>query len=197
MQYLKPLLALVVAGAALAHMLSGGEIERAPGQLAPDDPQQHLLTSAERILVGEFTLEPRARYDIAARVLSVERYHVGVEAKLSPIDYAVGWGEMSDSDVLKHYRLSQGSRFFSIHPDEQAIPLRQAMLQASNMHLIPANRSIEKTLLSARAGHIAQMSGYLVKASRNDGFVWNSSLSREDQGPGACELMYVDSITLR
>ena len=197
MKYLKPLIAMAIAAFALLRMMSGGAIDRPPGELAPDEPVQRSLDHARTIAVGEFTLEPKATYEIAARVLSVERYYVGTESNLSPIDFAVGWGAMSDSDTLKHFRLSQGSRFFTIHPDEQAIDLRQAMLHAANMHLIPANTSVRQTLLSARTGNVAAMSGYLVYVTRSDGFYWHSSLTREDSGPGACELMYVESVTLR
>lgn len=38
--------------------------------------------------------------------------------------------------------------------------------------------------------------GLLVNARRDDGFYWNSSLSREDDGPGACELVWVEEIQI-
>jgi hypothetical protein len=37
----------------------------------------------------------------------------------------------------------------------------------------------------------------LVTASKADGFTWNTSLTRNDSGNGACELMYVESVTRR
>ena len=43
------------------------------------------------------------------------------------------------------------------------------------------------------AGQIATLRGWLVNATSPDGGHWNTSLSRTDDGPGACELFYVES----
>jgi hypothetical protein len=197
MQHLKPLLALAVAGVALSYMLSGGAIERPPGELAPAIPAQQLLEHSQTIAVGEFTLQPRASYRIEARVLSVERYRTDAGAGLSPIDFALGWGPMSDSDTLKHFKVTQGARFFTIYPDEQAIDIATALRSSANVHLIPANGQVRELLFGTRVGHVVELEGYLVSASRDDGFTWNTSLTRDDAGAGACELFYVQSATRR
>lgn len=177
-------------------MMSGGAIEREPGVLAPDAPLQSAVELA-RISLGDFELEPQARYDIEARVLAVERYRVDGGAKLSPLDFAVGWGPMSDSAVLAHFRVTQGGRFFTIYPDEQAIDLHTALLSAANMHLIPATSAVEDMLLRVRPGNVVHLRGFLVNASRPDGYHWNTSLTRADTGAGACELFYVDYVERR
>ena len=182
---------------ALIHLLSGGPIERPPGILAPDEPTQVLLDRADAITQGEYQLQPRAHYDITARVLSVERYHMDPGANLSPIDFAVGWGPMSDTDTLRHFKVTQGARFYTIYPDEQAIDIPTALRASANMHLIPADDNVRDALLSTRPGNIVTLNGYLVRASRSDGFVWNTSLTRNDSGNGACELMYVQGVELR
>jgi hypothetical protein len=197
MKYWKPALALLVVAFALQRMLAGGAIARAPGELAADDPLQSLVNGAASIDVGEFKLTPRAEYRIEARVLRTERYNFGTEAELSPIDFAMGWGVMSNSDTLKHFRVTQSARFFTLYPDEQAIDIKDALLHSANMHLIPSSDRIRRTLLKTRPGHIARLEGYLVNVTRSDGFYWNSSLTREDTGAGACELMYVTTAELR
>jgi hypothetical protein len=197
MQYLKPLLALAVAGIALTFMFSGGAIERPPGELAPDIPEQQLLDRAQTIEVGEFTLQPRARYRIEARVLSAERYRTDAGAALAPIDLALGWGPMSDTDTLRHFKVTQGARFYTIYPDGQAIDIPTALRASANVHLIPANDQVRQLLYGARVGHVVALEGYLVSASRDDGFTWNTSLTRDDTGNGACELFYVQSAERR
>lgn len=187
-------LGLIVAG--IFGMMSGGAIEREPGVLAPDAPLQSPIEAA-RIAIGDFELQPQARYEMEARVLSVERYRTDGGAKLSPLDFAVGWGPMSDSAVLAHFRVTQGGRFFTIYPDEQAIDLQSALVSAANMHLIPANSDIQDLLLRVRPGHIVHLRGYLVNASRPDGYRWNTSLTRTDSGAGACELFYVEYVGRR
>jgi hypothetical protein len=180
----------------LAGMWSDRAISRAPGVLAESEPQQS-PTQAAPFELNDFLIEPQAAYDITARVLSVERYRMDGGAALSPIDFAVGWGPMSDTAVLDHYRVTQGSRFFTIYPDEDAIDLDTALRAAANMHLIPANSLVMRRLKKVRAGNIVRLQGFLVNASRDDGYSWNTSLTRNDTGNGACELFYVESVESR
>lgn len=196
LKHWKPLVALAVCGFGVAGMLSGRPIDRPPGVIAPDEPVQSSISLAP-FDFGEFTLDPRASYDITARVLSVETYSVDGGAKLSPIDFAVGWGPMSDSAELDHFRVTQGSRFFTIYPDEEAMDLGIALRSAANMHLIPGSARVRDQLESARAGNVVRLQGLLVNASRPDGYTWNSSLTRNDTGAGACELFYVEQVEIR
>jgi hypothetical protein len=93
--------------------------------------------------------------------------------------------------------VTQGARFYTIYPDDQALDVPTALRHSANMHLIPATSTVRDTLLSTRPGNVVTLSGYLVGASRSDGFTWNSSLTRDDSGKGACELMYVQSVQKR
>ena len=43
-------------------------------------------------------------------------------------------------------------------------------------------------------GCAPDIEGLLVDARRSDGWSWNTSLTREDDGKGACELMLVRSV---
>jgi hypothetical protein len=47
-----------------------------------------------------------------------------------------------------------------------------------------------------RKGESIDLSGYLVNVKQAEGeeFTWNSSLSREDEGGGSCEVFYVTEI---
>ena len=62
------------------------------------------------------------------------------------------------------------------------------------MHMIPANPVVEKRLKSVRPGNIVRVRGCLVEVSAKDGWRWRSSLTRTDTGPGACELIWVESL---
>jgi hypothetical protein len=192
----KLLLALAAVGVGIASLVSGGAIDRPPGVLAPVEPTQRLM-QRPAFPLGDYQLTPLADYDIEARVLSVESYSTDGGAHLSPIDFAVGWGPMSDSSVLEHFRIKQGGRFFSIYPDEQAISLRTALLSAANMHLIPASSQMRDEFKRVRPGHIVRLRGKLVSAAGPHDFTWKSSLTRADTGAGACELFYVESLERR
>ncbi|HEU4655318.1 MAG TPA: hypothetical protein VFS47_15120 [Steroidobacteraceae bacterium] len=193
-EWWKPLLVLSIGLVGLAHAFSQREIHRAPGILAPQEPVQSMVDAAP-FRLREYLIKPQARYDIEARVLSTERYRLDGGSGLAPIDFAVGWGAMSDSAVLEHFRVTQGARFFTIYPDEGAIDLNEALRSAANMHLIPADGSIADRLKRVRVGSVVHLQGWLVNATRDDGFYWNTSLTREDTGNGACELFFVESLS--
>jgi hypothetical protein len=191
----KLLLAIGACCFGIVGLLSGRPVDRPAGILVERAPIQR-PTSAAPFWVGEFELVPRAEYDIEARVLSVERYKLDSGARLSPLDFAVGWGAMSDTAVLEHFRISQGARFFTLYPDEQAIDIRTALLGSANMHLIPATGRVRDQLEQVRVGSVVRIRGYLVDVSGPNGYTWKTSLSREDTGAGACELMYVEQVDL-
>jgi hypothetical protein len=192
----KPLLAIVACCIGVVGMLSGRAIDRPAGVLVDRAPIQR-PTLATPFKFGEFEITPRADYDIEARVLAVEPYKIDGGAKLSPLDFAMGWGPMSDSAVLDHFRIAQGARFFTIYPDESAIDIRTALLGSANVHLIPSTGRVRDQLEAVRPGNLVRLRGYLVSVSGPNGYTWNSSLTREDTGAGACELLYVESVAMR
>src|SRR5688572_14303792 len=192
----KVIFALGAVGFGLFFLMTGGAIDRPAGVLAPIEPQQRMV-ERPAFQFGQYQLTPLAEFDVEARVLSVEKYRTDDGARLSPIDFALGWGPMSDSAVLEHFRVTQGGRFFSIYPDEQAIDMKVALLSAANMHLIPASATLEDELKRVRPGNIVRLRGQLVSALGPNNFTWRSSLIRNDTGNGACELFYVEAIERR
>lgn len=192
----KLILALAAVGFGAFALMTSGAIDRPPGVLAANEPLQRLV-QRPAFQFGDYQLTPLAEFDVEARVLSVEKYRTDLSSKLSPIDFALGWGPMSDSAVLDHFRVKQGGRFFSIYPDEQAIDMKVALLSAANMHLIPASGTLEDELKRVRPGNIVRLRGQLVSALGPNNFTWRSSLTRADTGNGACELFYVEAIERR
>ena len=65
------------------------------------------------------------------------------------------------------------------------------------MHTIPATRQIERRLANLRPGQVVALAGYLVEVHAADGWQWRSSLTREDTGAGACELVWVETLDVR
>lgn len=165
-----------------------------PGDIAPDDPlQTALVTPVAPIHVGKFTLTTRADFSLTARVLSTENYRFDALAALIPEDFAFGWGRMSDSAVLKTIDISQSGRFYYWSVHEFPIPRREIETHSANMHLIPADAGVRRALARARVGEVISLQGYLVDIARSDGMRWRTSLTRDDTGAGACELVYVES----
>lgn len=175
-------------------------VARAPGVIvAPDEPLQRNLDEPQRFEARGHTFYARARYDIAARVLRKEIYRIDGGAGIAPVDVAVGWGPMSDTRVIDALEISQMGRFFYWKPRQPgAVPIPVAMLvtHAAQMHLVPATDAIEKRLRKLRPGQLITVSGYLVDVRDADGFRWSTSLSRNDTGDGACEIVWVETLAV-
>jgi len=171
------------------------EIAHPPGILVPESPRQSSAGGMGLVQIGNYRLTPRASFDLRARVLSVEKYHWGDEADLSPVDLAMGWGVMSDQSVLDRITITQGGRWYFTRYEHPA-PLsdRQIINNSSNMHMIPANAWVEAKLSEIRKGHIVQLKGFLVDVASDSGFRWFTSLRRDDTGNGSCEIFYVESL---
>ena len=163
-----------------------------PGVLAPDPPRQQPPSDPTPIRLGKYQLVPLADYEITARLLSRERYRFDRSSDVSPVDFALGWGPMSDSLVLDDLDIEQGVRWFWWSSRELPIPIETIGNHAANVHLIPASDSVESDLFRFRPGQIITLIGRLVSVSSADGFSWESSLSRSDTGGGSCEVMYVE-----
>lgn len=174
------------------------EIAHTPGQIAAETPEQtDIAGNPPHFEKNGYTLTGLARFRMTARALAVEPYRLGREADLSPVDVAFGWGPMSDSEVLSGITITQGGRFYHWHTAQFPIPRRQIELNSANMHLIPANGEVERHMNGIHVGSIVELSGYLVEAKARDGWTWRSSLTREDTGNGACELIWVEALDVR
>ncbi len=170
-------------------------ITREAGVLVDQDPQQSAPRNPTPITHGDYQLTPLADYAIDARVLLREDYLIDAGSRLSPTDLAVGWKRMSDSAVIDQLDISQSVRFLTYRWHvTPPIPLLEIERSSANVHMIPANERVARELGKIRPGAIVHLQGQLVEARRADGFVWRSSLTREDTGAGACELFLVDSI---
>jgi hypothetical protein len=175
-----------------------GAVKVPPGSVAPNIPIQ--INSNEKMVHrhGNYDLEVLASFDIEARVLSKEIYNHGRESELSPVDLALGWGAMSDSSVLEKLSISQGGRFYHYRWENgPPIPPSEIVRSSANMHLIPIDSAVEKKMKNVRVGEVVHIVGQLVEVRAPDGWRWRSSLTREDSGTGACELIRVESIDIR
>ena len=171
-------------------------ITHEPGIIAPQNPIQQNISNVQPFQYKEFTIIPLARFNIKARILSRKRYYFGRAARLVPVDLAMGWGAMSDESILKSIKISQSNRFYFWFTRRLPIPKQKIITHSANMHLIPANSDIRSKIKKARKGSLVKFSGYLVKATCDDGWHWNSSLKRDDTGNGACELVWVEEFEL-
>jgi len=173
-----------------------GPVEHPPGILVPEKPLQIDLQPS-LFMLEDYQLTRKASFEIRARVLSKEPYYLNRTAELAPIDLALGWGAMSDSSVLDRIDISQSARWYRTRYEfPSPIPDQQIIANSSNMHMIPAGKSIERSLKKLREGDIVLIRGFLVDVDHDSGWYWRSSMSRTDTGDGACELVFVEYLSV-
>jgi hypothetical protein len=167
-----------------------------PGVLVSEEPSQSNLAGGPTWKRDQYTFVARASVSMRARVLSTARYWFDGASGVSPIDFAVGWGPLSDQRVIDRIGFGQSGRWWRYWPSgtEWPIPAAEIASHGANMHMIPADRLVLKVLRSVRAGDLISLSGYLVNVESESGWRWTTSLSRTDTGGGACEIVWVEHL---
>ena len=169
-----------------------------PGIVAPAAPAQKLLDPPPTFVAKEHEFIARARYDVTARVLRKEIYRIDGGANLAPVDLVYRLGR--DVGYCRRRRarvLADGPVpvLEAEGPDVVPADAGANNRQAAQVHPIPADAAIERRL-RARPGQVVRLSGYLVDIRGPGGFRWRTSLSREDTGDGACEIMWIESLVV-
>jgi hypothetical protein len=146
-----------------------------------------------------FDLNAKAKYQLAGVVESTREYFKDRVSKVSPIDFAICWGDVPE--MAKYMKFSQFGRFCNYTYDlDSPVNPKYVVSHMSNNHIIPANPNIRRSLSLVKKGNKVIVEGYLVNvtgsAPGKGTFHWNSSLRRDDYGDGACEIIYVTKLQI-
>jgi hypothetical protein len=193
---LAALVLLVLGNFVLSRPRSGGagepiDVTREPVQTAAERSPFQIDTRK-----GPVTLEPLAAFDIAAVVAGTERYRMDDGAFLCPVDLVMTWGNLPEEPYKSRVSYGQMTRYYFWRTPTTDIDLAYIRTHSANMHMIPANPNVRKALLAVDEGDRVRVRGLLVNVLREDGFNWKSSTTRQDDGPGACELIWVEEIQI-
>jgi hypothetical protein len=172
------------------------KIRHPAGILVSSVPRQLSLSRPLAWQKDRYLIKALAQFSLQARVLSKEAYWFDREADLSPMDLALGWGPMSDQSILDQLNISQGGRRYFWWGRPLPLSAEEIYAHSSNMHILPANEEVENLLDQICSGDIVTLRGYLVAAQADDGWHWRSSLSRTDRGDGACEVIWVENLSI-
>lgn len=204
---------LAAALAALFWVSSGGDAPPRPSRAdgsafvqcvtppGPFDPRQPTQTPASPAMppfrLGNHEVTPLAGFSLEARVLRREDYRFDRSAAISPTDLALGWGRMAQEQHYKPLSISQSGRWYHYRwgPEGPPLPLDEIISSSANMHMIPSDEKVAAALSRVRAGQTVRLQGWLVEVRGDDGWTWRSSLTRQDSGDGACEVIYVCGLT--
>ncbi len=165
-----------------------------PSAIAPDQPQQSKIWFGDAFTFKGYSITPLATFDIKALLLSKKKYLNDPTSALAPVDFALGWGPMSDPLVISQIEITQGHRWYKWYAYSLPIPAAAISKNSANMHLIPATDTVKTALMDIPPGKLVQLTGSLVLVERGNNWKWRSSTSRTDTGGGACEIFWVDDV---
>ncbi len=171
-------------------------ITHGPGEVAPETPEQRHAFGIDDFEHNGYNVEPLARFNGEVRVLSKQWYYNGRLAEVSPVDFMVGWGPMSDERILNELLIKQSDRFFNWQMTHRPLPLQKMVRHSANIHLVPASDEVKAELKSVLKGHGIKLKGLLVKISDGNGWSAQSSLTRKDYGEDATEILWVEKVQI-
>jgi hypothetical protein len=172
---------------------------------AAGEPEQILVTE-EPIIEFEakhhtVRLQPRATYKITGYAVETSRMLLDKWDFVMPLDLALVWGPAADPAVLSHLKFHLSDRYVSYWYDAATPAAAVGMLPShvANNHLIPANEEVSRGLDHVRVGDLVSLRGKLVDVEIRDEagrqvFHSRTSLTRDDVGSGACEIMWVEAV---
>ena len=164
------------------------------GHAAPVEPWQSSDDLPASWTDGEYTFQPLARFTIRALVLGRRDYDDEVSS-FCPTDLALGWGWMSDAELVAHTDVTYQQRWIDVRwPVKTPVTPAELLRSCTNLHAIPASNLVRARLREVSRHEIVELTGYLVTVVHRDGREWKTSLSRDDEGMGACEVMWIEGL---
>ncbi len=159
-----------------------------------DDPYQKKISGLESWTLEGYDIVPLAEYEVKARVLSRKNYDD--ELGLSPVDFALGWGDMANLTYLKGIKITQGNRRYTYSYFDSSLSRYEIRTHSSNHHIVPANDNVSRIISKIHENDFVYLKGYLIEIKSGDRSIVKSSLTRDDQYDGACEVLWVEEASI-
>ncbi len=141
-----------------------------------------------------FTIVPVATYKISALVICMKYYRADEVDELTPVDLCVVWGQMAIPENIHYFTCTQRDRGCYLAAEES--PLNDAYVDThfTNIHVIPADDTILKTIKTLTVNQVVYLEGFLVNVYCRGASIWETSLTRRDTGDNSCEVLYVTTV---
>jgi hypothetical protein len=167
--------------------------------LAPEDPRSIVVKRRGAVAI----VEPQRRYQIAGAVVLADLYYTDDLAVVSPVDLSLVWGPpATDPARIAGVEFRHFLRFGAYQwRGDTTVDADLLRTHFSNNHLIPATDRIRQALTSIDVGDRVVLSGYLANVTvaphaGGGAFEGTTSLTRDDTGAGACEIVYVTGVRI-
>src|SRR6266542_1403112 len=127
-----------------------------------------------------------------------ESYRFDAASGLIPVDWALAWGPVVAPLYAGKLHYTQTSRFYMWGTSDGSLDRGTIVTHTANTHIIPATARLARAAGCVRKGDDVRLEGWLVDVEGIDdpSFRWRTSVSREDEGPGGCETVYLSRLTV-
>lgn len=148
---------------------------------------------------GEVLLFPKAEYTLKGVVKSKKKYS-DYPSQISVYDLALAWGDLNTKENEDFITYSQSGRWY-YYRYKAGTPVSGDYIaeHSANVHIIHKNEEILDQLKDVKEGDFIMLKGYLVDVDfteHQSDSLWKTSTSRKDTGNGACEILYVEALTV-
>ena len=187
-------------------ILSGMFKDRLPGQeeIMPElfrEPKQ-TPTENEPFSVKakdiKYTITPLYNYELYGLIVSYHHSSVWWDLDhdqwkdyLNVKDLCVVWGENIKNGVYDRMTYHSGSWTCYMNWKDWDTGKLYHANALSNNHLLTADPDLSQKILKAQAGDQIYLKGHLVSYANGEGFQRGTSITRDDEGDGACETVYL------
>lgn len=148
---------------------------------------------------GEVELLRRAEYELKGVVKSKKKYS-DFASQISEYDLTIAWGDLNKDEIDKFINYSQSGRWYYYkYSYESPVNADYISKHSANIHIIHKNNEVLNQVKKINEGDHIILKGYLVDVdfkNTNNVPLWKTSRTRNDTGDGACEIMYVEEVTI-
>jgi hypothetical protein len=177
-----------------------------PAQIMPEikfEPIQKEVSLApiyRREPKAIYEIKPRFTYHLYGLVVATHNSkswndisHASWHDSLNEADICVVWGASAVSGVLNDLNFTHGDWTCYVKTDNSESWSKFHLNQMSNNHILPATEKISKAIAVVEIGDQIEIDGYLSDYSINGSGERRTSITREDTGNGACEIIYAQT----
>ncbi|MCB0749091.1 MAG: hypothetical protein KDC90_16645, partial [Ignavibacteriae bacterium] len=99
--------------------------------------------------------------------------------------------------IVDKFNIKQQHRWFVWQTDNFPIPQGELEISCTNIHIIPSTEEVDDIINDVIRGNIIKLNGKLVNVKDYESnFTWETSTERNDTGGGACEILWVEKISI-
>ncbi len=174
-------------------------------ELKEEPTQKKIDKSAFSVNVNkvDYEIQPMFDYELYGLVVSYELHdgnynlHKRWNDHLNIADYCVVWDKSAFTKHLPKINFWNGQFTCNISTKDMQAWESFDPTQLSNNHLISDEKYIRKKLRKIKIGDQIRISGWLSSYKNlNSGGTRGTSITREDEGNGACETIYVKEVSI-